>query len=177
MSLRYLWLMTTFVLWGISSGPVLANDAALLETCRLPLIEAKMSCLQQQLEDALKTGGTEQALSLLETFAGRTAMLYGRPIPSCITSASGRLHITAVRWKPWHTVATCFGPDATMACSKRILPACRRWKLTISCLSARQPERLPIFYSSDTIASTASDTASPFNFGLTCSRAWPIAIT
>ena len=69
MTSRYLWLMTTFVVWGISSGPVLANDAALLETCRLPLIEAKMSCFQQQLEDALKTGGTEQALSLLETFA------------------------------------------------------------------------------------------------------------
>ena len=69
MTLRYLWLMTTFVVWGISSGPVLANDAAVLETCRLPLIEAKMSCFQQQLEDALKTGGTEQALSLLETFA------------------------------------------------------------------------------------------------------------
>lgn len=69
MTLRYLWLMTTFVVWGISSEPVLANDAAVLETCRLPLIEAKMSCFQQQLEDTLKTGGTEQALSLLETFA------------------------------------------------------------------------------------------------------------
>ncbi|MET0514594.1 MAG: hypothetical protein ABW047_04610 [Nitrospiraceae bacterium] len=68
MTLRYLWL-TTIVLWGIACGPVQADDAAMLESCRLPVVEAKMSCFQQQLEEALKTGGTEQALSLLEMFA------------------------------------------------------------------------------------------------------------
>ncbi len=68
MTLRYLWL-TTIVLWGIACGPVQADDAAMLESCRLPVLEAKMSCFQQQLEEALKTGGTEQALSLLEMFA------------------------------------------------------------------------------------------------------------
>jgi hypothetical protein len=47
----------------------LAIDTTVPETCRLPVVEAKMSCFQQQLDEALKTGGTEQALSLLETLA------------------------------------------------------------------------------------------------------------